>query len=645
MRIALALAVALLAAPARAADYYVANGGSDAATGLSPAAAWATLGHAAGLVSPGDTVHVADGSYQGFYLTRSGAPGSPITFRAEGPAVQITADNGTTPDGINLEGASYVVIDGFVVNDRTRTGIRTVLGQAITIRNCRLGHNGRWGILTGFVDDLLIEGNEAYLSQVEHGIYVSNSGDRPVIRGNVVHDNHANGIHMNGDLSQGGDGLISNAVVEGNVISGNGAAGGSGINMDGVTDSVVRNNLLFDNHASGISLYRIDGAAGSSGNLVVNNTVVQPSDGRWCLNIADGSTGNTVRNNVLWNDHAFRGAITLDAASLAGFSADHDAVIGRFSTDGGDTVIDLAAWQALGHEAHGFVATPAALFVTPGSDFHLRPGSPAIDGGTLVGAPASDLDGGPRPVGAAVDVGAYEAQLPGCGNGDPDPGEQCGEPALPACGDPCTACSGCTCAPAPPACGDGLLCPGEACESDADCTGGRVCQACACVAPPACASGITIERPVLRMRASPGLVRFNGEAVIPKPWAGIDPAVNGVRVVIDSPAGGGGVDVTVPGGAGWSVNAAHTRWRFTDASGMHGGVNRIVVRDRSAVAPGRLRVVLKARGGTVLLPPPSAVRGTVIAGTAAGECATVTFAAPGGVGPRCQGDAGRIGCR
>ena len=43
------------------------------------------------------------------------------------------------------------------------------------MRNCRLGYNGRWGILTGFVDDFLAEDNEAHHSQVEHGIYVSNS--------------------------------------------------------------------------------------------------------------------------------------------------------------------------------------------------------------------------------------------------------------------------------------------------------------------------------------------------------------------------------------------------------------------------------------------------------------------------------------
>ena len=127
----------------------------------------------------------------------------------------ITQRNATTPDGINLEGADYVTIEGFTVNGMPRTGIRSVLNHHVIIRNNRLDKNSKWGILTGFSDDLLIENNVATRSQVEHGIYVSNSGDRPIIRNNMIWGNRANGIHMNGDASLGGDGIISGALVEG----------------------------------------------------------------------------------------------------------------------------------------------------------------------------------------------------------------------------------------------------------------------------------------------------------------------------------------------------------------------------------------------------------------------------------------------
>jgi hypothetical protein len=637
-----AAALAFVATRALATDYWVKNGGDDGAGGTSVAAAWATLPHAAAVVAPGDTVHVLDGSYQGFYLTTSGTSAAPIIFKAEGAAVRITADNPTTPDGINLEGASHVVIDGFVVDGRTRAGVRAVTASFVTVRNCKLGFNGRWGILTGFVDDFLAEGNEAHDSQAEHGIYVSNSCARPVVRGNLVHDNHANGLHFNGDLSQGGNGRIDDALVEGNVIYGNGAGGGSGINMDGSVGGVLRNNLLYDNHASGVSLYRIDASTGSTGNLVVNNTIVNAADGRWCVNINTGSTGNVVRNNILYNLHPTHGAIAVDASSRTGLVSDYNAVIDRFSTDQGDHVLGLAGWQALGYDAHSFLTTPADDFVAPGTDFHLLPTSPAVDAGTGAGAPSTDLDGNLRPVGAGVDIGAYELQLSHCGDGSVDPGEQCGEPGL-ACSDPCTTCQGCVCAQRPVVCGDGLVCGGETCERDADCAGGTVCQACQCRNPPACPSGIAITKASQRLIAAPFALRLKGEAVIPKPWTAVDPAANGVRVVIDAASGPSGLDVTLPGGARWRVNDARTRWTFADPAGSVSRITKAVVQDRSSREDGLLRVTVKGKGGSVSLPDVSAVRTTLVLGAPL-ECASLLWNPPGGARPRCDGDSTRQRC-
>ncbi len=308
--------------------------------------------HAAGVIQPGDTVLLRAGNFAGAHFTTSGTAALPITVKSfPGETVEIDDDNPTTPDGINLEGASHFVVEDLHINGRTRAGIRAVLCENVVLRGNRLDGNGRWGIFTGFCDDLLIESNHTSNSGDEHGIYVSNSGDRPTIRGNRIWDNRANGIHMNGDVSQGGDGIISGAVVENNIIYGNGLGGGSGINMDGVQSSIVRNNLLFDNHASGISLYRIDGGAASTGNLVYNNTVIVADDGRWALNIKNSSTDNRVRNNIFYNYHSFRGSVSVTADSLAGFSSDRNVVMDRFTVDDGDTVLSLAEWRAqTGHD-------------------------------------------------------------------------------------------------------------------------------------------------------------------------------------------------------------------------------------------------------------------------------------------------------
>ena len=388
--------------------FYVAPTGSDAAVGSS-ASPWRTLQKAANTVQAGDLVIVRVGAYAGFDLWTSGTAADPIVFSAE-PGVVVNAPNPRTSDGINLEGASYVVIEGFAVNGLPRAGIRAVLNQHVTIRNNTADLNGRWGIFTGFSDDLLIEHNVTSRSQLEHGIYVSNSGDRPVIRTNVSWGNYANGIHMNGDVSQGGDGVISNALVERNVIYENGRGGGSGINCDGVRDSRIQNNLLFDNHASGISLYRIDGGDGSRNNVVVHNTIVQAADARWAINIRDGSTGNTLYDNILYNQHPWRGSISLSQDSRPGFASDYNVVMERFTLDDGASVLALAEWRAAtGQDLHSIVATPAQLFVDPAADdYHLRDDSPARDAGLTLADVTVDLEGTPRPGGAASDIGAYE---------------------------------------------------------------------------------------------------------------------------------------------------------------------------------------------------------------------------------------------
>ena len=409
--------------PAGATTYYVSNAGDDGDDGLTPQTAWQTLQHAANQAIAGDTVIALRGSYRGFNLFTSGSDGAPITFTANpgiptpNPEVIVDLPNDFTgQDAINLEGASWIVVEGFTIlggGGITRAGIRSV-GFAVdaarnnVFRANRIDQPGRWGIFTGFVDDLLIEANETSRAGDEHGIYVSNSGDRPVIRGNRIWGNFANGIHMNGDLSQGGDGVISGAVVEDNLIYDNGIGGGSGVNCDGVQDSVIQNNKIYDAHASGISLYRIDGGAPSTGNLVVNNTIVVASDGRWAMNIQDGSSANTLRNNVFLSDHPDRGSIDLCGSCLTGLVSDNNAVEDRFSLD--EIWIDLETWrQQTGQDAESFLVGSEELFVDAATfDLRLATGSPAIDAGAPTQAPPLDLESVPRPQGAGWDIGAHE---------------------------------------------------------------------------------------------------------------------------------------------------------------------------------------------------------------------------------------------
>jgi Right handed beta helix region len=410
--LALALAWTCVWAPeVRAVNYWVGPGGRDGTGQGSQARPWATLQYAADHVRAGDTVHVRDGDYEGFNLRRGGAADRPVSFRAEGKRAQIVRCNPDTPDGINVEGASHVVIDGFVVNDMPRAGVRAVVGSHITIRGIRASHNGSWGILAGHCNDLALINNRVSNSVKEHGIYVGNSGDRPLIVGNVSWGNRGCGIHMNGDLSQGGDGIISHAVVESNLIFANGKGGGSAINCDGVQDSKFQNNLLYDNYSSGISLYRIDGGGGSKRNSVVNNTIVQAADARWAVNIVNQSTNNVIANNILLHKGS-KGGINVSGDSLPGLRCDYNIVVDRFSPDDGGRFMSLAEWRSTtGLDHHSQVSRPQEVFVNiESNDYRLRDGSPAIDAADPKVAPALDIERKTRPTGARPDTGAFESR-------------------------------------------------------------------------------------------------------------------------------------------------------------------------------------------------------------------------------------------
>ncbi len=430
MRWTLLGALALLVSTtASAATWHVATTGDDAAAGTSTAP-WLTIQHASDRVGAGDTVVIHAGSYRGFRVGASGTAAQPIVFSGDGH-VTIDGAQTTDRDAVHIEGASFIVIEGLEVIGAARAGISALECDHIVVRNNTVDRNGRWGVFSSFCDDLTVENNKVSRSASEHGIYASNSADRPVIRGNRIFGNGMCGIHLNGDINFGGDGVISGAVIENNVITDNGRLGGSAINGDGITGAAIRNNVLDGNHASGISLYREDGGAPSTGNQVINNTVRMASDARWAVNLQNSSSGNLLRNNILLHPNAARGAVDACGDCLSGMISDHNAVVGRFSVGG--AIVDLAGWRTRsGGDGHSFTASDAELFAG-GSELSLRAGSPAIDTGTGTGSPATDAHGTARPQGASVDIGAYEycdGTCAGPGQGDPgDPGDPFSGPA------------------------------------------------------------------------------------------------------------------------------------------------------------------------------------------------------------------------
>ena len=401
-----------------ATNYFVAMSGHNQNSGLSLGAAFATIQHPItnNILQSGDTVFVADGDYLGFdNRSISGTAESPLVFKAMGNNVRIIGPGGVRDDGINIEGVDYNVIDGFICNGMVGSGngIRLVLANHCVVRNCITINNAERGIFTGFTDDIIIEKNICAGSIDEHGIYVSNSSDRAIIRFNECYGNNRSGIQINADLSSGGDGVSDNCEIYGNKIYHNNL--GAGINLDGVRNCTIFNNLIYDNHSSqGIAFHQTDGAVASIGGKIYNNTIVVPSDGRWGILFANGSYQNAViYNNIIVTKHNSRGSISTTSTNtmISDYNIFSD-VMNTVDDDPGNAISFLQWQSTTGLDPNSQVATLFNLiFIDEANqDFHLTTNSQALNAGTILvsATVVEDYEGNPRPIGSAYDLGAYE---------------------------------------------------------------------------------------------------------------------------------------------------------------------------------------------------------------------------------------------
>lgn len=421
--------------------YYVRTDGSDSNTGLvnDAGGAWLTLQHAALNVAAGDTVHVASGTYTGFVMGWDtpviGASGHPVSFLADA-AVIVNSKNNKTSDAIDVESCSFIVIDGFeVTNDGTvtRAGIRiSGVGSGNQITNNTVTGVGRFGINTGFQTNFLIALNTVTGTLgsggqgTGHGIYSANAGDYGTISANVVHANTGDGIHTNGDASQGGTGIQTFITIEANYLYDNNQSfGGGAINADGLVNSTIENNLIYHEHSAGIVLFQQDAAQPSTGNVVTSNTVLLGADSpKWAMHLAGAlgaAGGNFILNNIFGTSG--NGGSILVASNSFGSTINYNLYVttGSFAGNqwgvenpgsGDITRENFTAWQALSGnpDANSLVSLPVDTFTSPTTDDYTLAGtSPALDAGTSSHAPSVDIIGTVRPQGTGYDIGCYES--------------------------------------------------------------------------------------------------------------------------------------------------------------------------------------------------------------------------------------------
>ncbi len=358
----------------------------------------------------------------------------PLVIRGESLGAVIEG-SGDEVDGIRVQDCSHVYIENLTVKKANRAGLAVRYSDHVTVSGCRFADNEKWGIITSFADDMLFENNECYGSKVEHGIYHANSGDRFVIRGNLVHDNAGNGIHLNGDPEiKGGDGVLNQGIVESNIIYGNGKRGGAAINMTHVQDIIVRNNLINNNYAAGITAYQDTGTfeQGSKRILILNNTIFfRQGDGRACLNVQTTTEKLLYANNIFVGG-GNRGVIEVHSDYLASIMGDNNIFWGAT----GDRVVDrkqdrfnLAEWRKISDNDEESLYTVPSFTDVQQEEFTLTDSSAAIDQGfsreklktflseldgfdwiveQLDLMPSEDLREYSRPVNGIVDIGAFE---------------------------------------------------------------------------------------------------------------------------------------------------------------------------------------------------------------------------------------------
>jgi len=351
------LLLGLLYGSAEATTWYVATTGNDTnpCTVGSPCL---TIEYVyENKISAGDTLLVQPGTYTGggrhngygrARLAKAGTAGSPITIKSvtRGGAILDGGADVNMPYYFFLEGASYNIIDGFVITNTYRCGISQWGGQSNQFINNEIHHVG-----TGFVG----------VGDCGAGIWEDPASNGNYIGNNYIHHCPSHALYLTGD----------NTTVFNNLVTHNGMFG---LQMSGnigvATNMKVYNNVFASNARSGIVI--------------------------WLAH-----ANHEIKNNIFYQN--LEAGISLWDSTGSGIIIDNNVSYGNVQGDliiGGGATISYTATNWL-HSDPLFV-NAAAL------DFHLQSGSPAINTGLTLSAVTTDYDGFARPQGAAYDIGAYE---------------------------------------------------------------------------------------------------------------------------------------------------------------------------------------------------------------------------------------------
>jgi hypothetical protein len=401
---------------------YVSNTGKDTGSG-SANTPLLTLGKAVDLVNPGDTIVLADGTYdESVVLTRSGKAGSYITIKAATPGqAKLLGPNGSY-SALSIRNAAWIRVEGLDIQAADGHGIETYASHHVQIVGNSCHNCGGSGISLEAGDYYLVEANSVHHNARTNrfqtsgiSIYQARAVDLAAGFHIYVLRNHIfSNIESDTGLAQTteGNGIILDDFHNSQSSTGNLAAGNY------AASTLVENNLIAFNGGGGIVAYETDNAT------IRHNTVAFNNTDRLNIGTLRGELANSQGRNNRWYNN-----IAVANSQTSRFSvACLDLVTGGFENTGtqwaGNLFYDTAAplrdsvqisgssnQQSLAQALANNLFQKDPSFVngfTLGSpdSFKLSSNSPAVNTGLLAFASRVDYNGKVRA--EKPDVGALE---------------------------------------------------------------------------------------------------------------------------------------------------------------------------------------------------------------------------------------------
>ncbi len=385
-----------------------ANDGSDwtnAFNGLQTALSPIYLNNCPGVTE----IHVAQGTYtpgasrsDTFQLKNNlavygGYPNGGGTRDWETNTTTLSGDIGTGGD--SSDNSYHVVssdssadntalLDGFTVSD----------GYAEGDSGGGIFNNGGSPTL----NKLIITNNQADI--FGGGIIIKNFGS-PILTDILIENNIANSSG-GGLASKASTPTLQNVIIRGNYAGLN----GGGINNTGGGNISMSNVLISGNQA----FSKGGGMSNKYSTATLTNVTVAgnhaPVKGGGIRSIAT-STALVLNNVIIWGN-------TTDEPGSESFVENETGThIVSYSIIQGSGVANWWTTNRITDNGNNIDLDPLFVTAVPatpgvGGDLHLQTGSPAINAGTNIGCPATDLGGLVRPQNCACDMGAYELQSP-----------------------------------------------------------------------------------------------------------------------------------------------------------------------------------------------------------------------------------------